>query len=434
MLREQTTGKTGWRWAWVAVVTMAAAGVTASGCESGKASQTAPARPPQAALVTLAPAVNKPMPRAITTFGQSRSQESVSVRALVTEALREVHFEKGQAVTKGQVLFTIDSQSFETALTRAEATLERVQSNLKRAQASRDRATSTLDGAKAKLDGDNAQLKLQSDTLAKVKELFDSGFAKQNEVDNAQAAVDSAAAVVRADEAAINTAQADISTSEADLLTAQADIRTSEADIAKAKLDLQYCVITSPLDGVVGDVLMTPGNVVKANDTVLVVINQISPIEVVFAVPEAQLATVRKYNKAGGLSVQAQAAGAEAQTGQLIFIDNQVDASTGTVKMAATFDNESGELWPGQFVRVALTLAMDHDAIVVPSKALQTGRSGKFVFVVKDNTASVRPVTVLQTAGSDTVVQGVESGEMVVTDGQMSLVDGASVRLREDRK
>jgi len=403
--------------------------VSQSGCNSGKADAAPQGRP--APLVSLAPAMKKPMPRVITTFGQARSKESVSVRAQVTEVLREVHFAKGQTIAYGQPLFTIESQSYETALMRAMANLERAQANLERAKSNLERARSNLDGAQANLERDKATLKLQVDTLAKIQELFTSGYAKQNEVDNAQAAVDSAAAVVRADEAAIRTADADINTAEAEISTAEADIRVAKADIAKADLDLAYCVITSPLDGVAGDIKMTPGNIVKANDTELVVINQITPIEVTFALPESQLATVQKYHAAGELIVHAQARGGQPHEGQLTFIDNQVDTATGTVQMAATFENKDDSLWPGQFADVTLTLAVDNDAIVVPSRALQTGRNGKFVFVARDNVVMSRPVTVVQAAGPDTVVQGVAAGEMIVTEGQMSLTDGTAFRLRE---
>ncbi|HEY3189923.1 MAG TPA: efflux RND transporter periplasmic adaptor subunit, partial [Solirubrobacteraceae bacterium] len=175
------------------------------------------------------------------------------------------------------------------------------------------------------------------------------------------------------------------------------------------------------------------GNVVTANQTELVVINQLTPISVAFAVPENQLADIRGYRERGTLKVEAALRGAgEGVTGDLTFIDNRVDPTTGTVQLKATFANTDTRLWPGQFVNVVLTLALQPNAIVVPREAVQTGQQGRFVFVVKpDRTTELRPVTVARDAGNDVVLaQGVAAGEQVVVEGQTRLAAGTRVEIK----
>ena len=178
-----------------------------------------------------------------------------------------------------------------------------------------------------------------------------------------------------------------------------------------------------------------PGNIAKVNDTVLVVINQIHPIYVTFAVPEQYLADVREYQARGPLAVEAHIPNdpRPPALGQLTFIDNAVDIPTGTIKMRATFQNSDNRLWPGQFVNVVMRLTVQHNATVVPSQAVQTGQTGKYSFVVKpDSTADLRPVATGETVKGETVIEkGVAPGETVVTDGQLLLAPGSKVEIKK---
>src|SRR6185295_7406948 len=178
--------------------------------------------------------------------------------------------------------------------------------------------------------------------------------------------------------------------------TAQASAKASEAMVENAKLNLDYTVIRSPIDGYVGRALLQAGNMVKANDTIsLVVINQVKPVYVSFAIPEQQLATVRDLMRKNPLSVQVAAPGTDkaVATGRIAFLDNAVDQTTGTIKVRAIFDNGDAALWPGQYYTVRVKLYDQENAIVVPSRALQTGPDGQFVYVIKpDMTAELRKV------------------------------------------
>jgi multidrug efflux system membrane fusion protein len=211
---------------------------------------------------------------------------------------------------------------------------------------------------------------------------------------------------------------------------AQAD----EAAISSAKLQVEHCSIRSPISGKAGDLLISEGTLIKANDVSLVIINQIHPIEVFFSIPQADLPNVRAHMAQGNLKVRASLPKDNGlpEEGDLFFIDNAIDKSTGTVQLGALFKNTQESLWPGQFVNITLILAVEKDAIVVPTVALQAGREGKFVFVVKpDLTVGVRPVTVRMTAGVETVIEkGLQTGERVVTDGQLRLVPGAKIDIK----
>jgi multidrug efflux system membrane fusion protein len=197
---------------------------------------------------------------------------------------------------------------------------------------------------------------------------------------------------------------------------------------------LNYCFIHSPIDGRTGNLLITRGNVIKANDVPLITINQITPIYVAFSVPEQSLAEIKRYRAKGSLKVEAlppnDTKGAE--RGTLTFIDNTVDQATGTILLKGTFANRQRRLWPGQFVDVVLRLAVQPDAIVVPSPAVQTGQQGQYVFVINpDLSVEVRQVVVSRTIDNQSIIdKGLKAGERVVTDGQLQLVPGAKVEIK----
>jgi multidrug efflux system membrane fusion protein len=176
------------------------------------------------------------------------------------------------------------------------------------------------------------------------------------------------------------------------------------------------------------------GNLLKANDVTVAIINQISPIKISFAVPQENLPSIRKYMKERKLEITASVPNnkkEEAVQGQLEFIDSFIDVNTGTIRLWGTSANEKHILWPGQFVNVALILAQEPNMTVAPSQAVMSGQAGEYVYVVKtDNTVEVRTITVERTFNNSSVVEGLKAGETVVTDGQLRLVPGAKVQIK----
>lgn len=335
--------------------------------------------------VVVATVTQKTIPVQLSAIGDVQPYSTVSVKAQVSGELTRVYFAEGQDVQRGELLFTIDHRPFEAALRQAEANLAK-------------------DTAQAK----NAEVEAQ-----RYAGLVTKGFISQEQYDAAHATAAALAATMRADQAAVAT----------------------------AKLQLAYCSIRSPIDGRTGSLLVHQGNLVKANDAPLVTINQMTPIYVAFAVPEQYLAEIKRYQIHGLLKVEATIPGGSddpqdgkrLDNGALTFIDNAVAPGTGTIQLKATFPNKTRALWPGQFVRVVLTLTSQPNTIVVPSQAIERGQTGQYVFVVKpDHTVESRPVVVSREVGTETAIaQGLHAGEQVVTDGQLRLVPGARVAIAD---
>jgi multidrug efflux system membrane fusion protein len=361
------------------VALLAPAALALSGCNRDAAGGNSE-RSPQTALVpvTVARVVAQDVPVQVQAIGWAEAYATVTVKARVDGQLVSVHFKKGQDVHLGDLLFNVDPKPFEASVHLAAAHL------------ARDKALAE-DAAK------DAQWK---------DELLRQNSAAQRERDQSMAQAESLRATVRADEAALETAQ----------------------------LQLGWCTINSPIEGRAGDLLVDVGNMVKANDTALVVIDQVRPIYVAFSVPEQHLPAIKKHMGRGDIPVEAaipQDAGPP-ERGVLTFMDNRVDNTTGTIRLKGTFQNEHRRLWPGQFLNVTLTLESEHNATVVPTEAVQTGQKGQFVFVVKDDrTVDYRPVTIGRVVEHRTVIQeGVRPGEVVVTDGQLRLVPGTKVEIK----
>jgi len=363
------------------VVALVAGGIAAyfstdSGAREGpKGGKGSPAVP-----VTVAPVTQETVPIELRAIGNVEAYSTVALKARVDGQIVEVNFREGQPVRKGAVLFRIDPRPYEAALRQAEA-------NALRDAAARDQARSQE---------------------KRYQELLDKNFISKE-------------------------AYAQIRTNAA---TAEATASASEAALENARLNLEYCTIPSPLDGYVGRVLLQAGNLAKANDVnPLLVINQVRPVYVNFAVPEQNLPEVRKYMAASALMVEVLPtdAGQKRVEGKLIFIDNAVDPTTGTIRLRAQFDNVDAALWPGQFVNVSVRLYEQVDAIVIPSPAVQNGPQGQYVYVVgPDLVADVRKITVLRTDGERTIVAtGLQKGERVVTRGQLRL--GAKTRVQVDK-
>jgi len=208
-------------------------------------------------------------------------------------------------------------------------------------------------------------------------------------------------------------------------------VMSDEASVSRATLNLEFTSIRSPIDGQTGNLQVKEGNIVKAPDDTLVTINQIRPIYVTFSVPEQELPGIRRRMAETKLMVEAQLTGdaSDSSHGQLSFIDNAVDTTTGRIKLKGTFPNSDNQLWPGQFVQVGLTLNVIKGATLVPSQAIQGSQSGDFVFVVNsESVVEKRAVATGLSRGGFTVVEkGVKPGETVVIDGQLRLAEGSKV-------
>ena len=358
------------------------AAMLVNGC-SRSASKGAGAGAP--VLVAQAVETNVPVQTDPPPVGHVMPYSTVTIHSQIQGMISEVHFREGQEVKQGDLLFTIDPRPSQAALDQARAALER----------------------------DTAQLEYATINFAREQKLFDQKLISQDELDTNRASQDALTGTVAADRAAITN----------------------------ALLNLDYCQIRAPIDGRTGSLQSFAGNVVKAPDDILLTINQIHPIYVAFAVPEQYLPEIKREMREKTLKVMATFQNMDVPPqGELTFIDNAVDTTTGTIQLKATFPNEDNTLWPGQFVQVALTLSDLTNAIVVPSQAVQTGQNGQFVYVVKpdqtagekpDQIAEERPVTIGITYQGETVVQsGLKAGETVVTDGQLRLEPGVKVSIK----
>jgi multidrug efflux system membrane fusion protein len=354
-------------------------GMLSAGCSDSKSAADKKADPPPAP-VTVAKAQRATVPMTVTTIGNVEPIESVAVKSRIDGQIVAVHVRDGEEVRKGQLLFELDARYLEAQLKQLEA------------QEARDRAL--LANAKS--------------LEQRYNDLETKGFVSQEALTQARTGREAAEATVAADRAQVDT----------------------------ARVQLSYARITAPIGGRTGRVNFQVGNNVKANDTQpLLVINQIAPIYVSFAVPERHLHLIRSAG--GGRPLPVVARQESAQTppvgGQLTFIDNAVDPQTGTIRLRATFVNTDRQLWPGQFVTTTLTLKQQAEALVVPSQAIQNGPNGQYVYVVKaDQTAELRPVAVERTEGDSTVLaKGVEAGETIVISGQLRVTPGGKVAAKE---
>jgi multidrug efflux system membrane fusion protein len=322
--------------------------------------------------------IQKTVPLEIRVIGNVQAYSTVTVKCMVAGEISQVHFTEGQDVKKGDLLFTIDPQPFEATLKQAQANLEKDKALAQNAEA----------------DAKRYEFLISKQAVAK------------QQYDQFRTNAEALEATVRLDQAAVDN----------------------------AKIQLSYCFIHSPIDGRTGNLLVQMGNIIKSNDTELITINQITPIYVAFSVPEQYLAEIKKYRAGGPLKVEALPPNdaSSAEQGTLTFIDNTIDKTTGTILLKGTFANREKRLWPGQFVNVVLRLAMQLNATVIPSQALQTDQQGQHVFVIKpDLTAEIRPVVVNRTLNNDAIIdKGLKAGERVVTDGQLQLVPGAKVEIK----
>jgi multidrug efflux system membrane fusion protein len=346
------------------------------GCSKGE-NPAAMARPPVPVLVAKAEA--KTIPNQLHEIGNVEAFATVNIKSRVEGELVTIHINEGDSVAKGQLLFMLDPRPLAAALQLAEADLARDQAQL------------------VKADTDEKRYSF----------LLSENVGSREQYDQVHANAAALRATVLADRAAIET----------------------------ARLNLQYTKIRSPLDGRTGNLQSHIGDMIKADaDKPLVTITQVQPIYVDFAVAESELPAVRLNLETHRLEVDAAIPNSPEtpEHGVLAFINNTVDTTTGTILLKGLFQNENRRLWPGEFVNATLTLNQIQDAILIPSQAVQTGQSGSFVFVVDHQMqAHARPIVAGAQVGGDTVIDhGIEAGETVVTDGQLRLAPGATVKIK----
>lgn len=331
--------------------------------------------PPPAVAVTTVLARTRDVPVQLQATGSVVPLSSVAVRPQVTSVIRQVHVREGQVVRQGTLLFTLDS--------RAEA--------------------ANLAKARAQWARDQAALADAQRQFVRSRDLLAQQFVSQGAVDTAQAQVAALEAAVAADQAGIEAAQ----------------------------VALSYAQIRAPGAGRIGAIGLYPGSSVQANVTTLVTVTQLSPIAVAFPLPQRHLGDALAALSQGGAAVQAVLPdGGGTLTGHLQFVDNAVDAGSGTVQVKAVFDNPQRRLWPGAFVSVNLTVRTLKQAVIVPQASIILSARGPIVYAVQDGKAVLRPVQVLHTQDDEAAVQGVQPGEAVVVDGRQNVRPGSVVDSR----
>ena len=416
-------------WAlWLFAGTLAVAG-----CSDRASGTPAKGASPPAVPVLAANATSKQVPLEISAIGNVQALTTVGVKSQVAGQVMQVHFAEGREVRPGDLLFTIDPRPFEAAVRQAEATVGRDLAQLRQAEAGLTQRKAEIQQAMANLERDTAQLENARTQERRYRELVEKELIAREQYDNFRTQMSAMEATVAADRAAVENAKASALAAEAGVENVRAVIKADQAVVDNAKLQLAYTAIRSPMGGRTGNLLVQAGNVVKANEgDAMVVIAQTHPIYVSFALPEQYLADIARYQTKSGLAVRATPPGsAKPATGRLTFVNNLVDATTGTIQLKATFDNEDNSLWPGQYVDVILTLSTE-EAITVPAEAVQSGQQGPFVFVVKPD-MKVEPRTVQpgRRVGGDIIIAGgLTAGERVVTDGHLRLVPGAKVEIK----
>jgi membrane fusion protein, multidrug efflux system len=334
---------------------------------------------PLAVPVLVASAEAKDVPVILRGLGTVQAFNTAPLKSQVGGAVTQINFKEGQDVRKGDLLIQLDPRPYQAVLDQSKAALAKDQAALA-----------------------NAQTDLQ-----RYSKLLAQNFTPEQQYETQKSTVAQDQAAVANDEAAISAAQ----------------------------LNVDYASIKSPIDGVTGIRQVDIGVLVQANSQTLVTVTQIEPLYVIFTLPETNIAAIRAAMAQGPLTLQAFAASDEKQIaeGVLDLVDNTVDQTTGTVKLKAEFPNKDKALWPGQFVNAHLVLKLVHDGITIPSAAIQTGPSGPYTYVVKDDsTVERRPVTVVQTDNNTALVgSGLQAGERVVTAGQFKLEQGAKVQVSD---
>lgn len=330
--------------------------------------------------VLAAEVVVKPVPIQITTIGHVQTIASVAVRSRIDGQIKKVLVHDGQDVSAGDELFELDDRQISAQLAQAQGTLMK----------------------------DTAQLRFAKQEVARIAPLVNTHVASRQQLEQ-----------VQANQGAL-----------------EGSVKADEAQVSNIETQLSYATIRAPIDGRLGTIALKEGNIIQSNSNApLVMLNQMHPIYVTFAVPQSDLVRIQEAMEAGPVKVTAAApdSGEGPETGEIAYIENAIDAASNTLSVKARFSNTDNRLWPGQFVNAVITLKIDPDALVVPSETVQTGQKGFYVYVIKpDMTAEYRSVTIGQVANNQTVItKGLSKGEKVVTIGQLRLKNGTKVKIND---
>jgi len=413
---------------------LALAALPLTGC-SERASGTPAKTGPPAVPVAVAEAAQRDVPLQVSAVGNVQGLTTVGVKSQIAGQILTVHFKEGQEVKQGDLLFSIDPRPVEAALRQAQANVTRDTAGLRQAEAALGQRRAEVQQAEANLARDVAQMDNARVQERRYRELVDRELVAREQYDQIRTNSAAMDATVRADRAAVENAKASELAAQAAVDNAKAVISADEAAVDNARVQLGYTTIRAPMDGRTGSIFVQAGNVVKGNDdNPLVVITQVHPIYVSFAVPEQFLNDIKRYRAVGPLRVEAFPDRTQPPArGEVTFVNSTVDATTGTIQLKATFPNADNALWPGQFLDVMLTLTTQPNAIVVPTQAIQPGQQGSFVFVVKaDSTVESRKVEPGRRLERETIVdKGLAAGEKVVTDGQLRLRPGTKVEVKK---
>jgi membrane fusion protein (multidrug efflux system) len=404
--------------------------ISLTGCERGKEGekpkQAAPAPPPPAVVV--AEVVKKTVPIYSEYVARTDAKETVEIRARVQAFLQAQHFTEGTVVKKGQLLFTLDKREYEAQLLQAKAQLAKAQADLAFAQ---DNAI--VESAKANLDIARARLGKAETDERRLKPLAERRAVPQQDYDNAAANLDGARADVEARKAAVNTAQVNQKSS---IDQAQAAISAANAAIAQAELNVSYCTVKSPLEGLIGKREVAPGNLVGKNEaTLLATVSSIDPIRVELSISEAEYLKLMASRKKGtapksaALELLLADGSVYPQKGQMVIADRAVDLKTGTLTILSEFPNPEGLLRPGQFGRVRAAAEVAENVVLVPQKAVMEVQGTKSVLVVgPDNVVTMRTISLGESAGGLFIVRdGLKAGERVIVDGLQKARPGSPV-------
>jgi multidrug efflux system membrane fusion protein len=378
-----------------------------SSCSREAATPVAGAQAPEAVRV-ISPEIAD-VPLEIAGIGNVEAISTVEVKARITAPVVKVHFSEGQDVKQGALLFELDPEPINRQIAEIEANIARDIANERQAEATIIR--------------DEATWKNLETIASRSAGLLKEGILAKEQAGQAQANADAAKATVDADRAGLESVRA----------AARAD----RARLQQTRLQLDYSKVYAPISGRAGSIAIKQGSLAKENDNTLVTLLQVAPVYVSFPVPENLLPQIRRFNSSKPLQIAATTSDGRTSNGTLQFIDNTVDTSTGTIRLKATFSNADRLLWPGQFVNVRARLSVEQGRILISSQALQTGPSGKYVWIYNatDSTVAMRDVTVMRLfapAGQPekaVIGSGLKAGEKVVSEGQMRLSPNAKVRL-----
>lgn len=392
-------------------------------------------REKRAAIVTLAPATIRDMPEQYNSVGTVVPLNSVSVKPLVGGRVVSVNFKEGQIVKRKDVLFVIDPRPEKAALQEAESEVEKQEALIAQAQAAITKDQATVEQVKANFKRDAALARQAERDAQRFDYLANAGAVSKADAETRDTTMESTNATVEAGKAGIANAEAQVTVDKANLQNAVAMLSASKATLQNAKIQMGFTTVNAPIDGRTGHILVLKGNVVKADEDILTTIVQTAPIYVELSVPQEQFRKVQECATKGVLTVVAMNTNGKplASDGKIVFMDNTVDNTTGTVKLKALFENKDSALWPNQYVDVVMNLDSIHNAVVVPSQAVQTGQNGQYIWTVDDRKAAhMVPITVGPSIdGVTAILRGVKAGDQVVTDGQIQLSEGTKVKVTE---